>query len=241
MKRIAILQSNYIPWKGYFDLINSVDEFVIYDDAQYTKRDWRNRNLIKTKEGCKWLTIPVEVKNKYKQTIRETKVTNNKWSNKHLKIIKYNYCKAEGYNERIDWISDIYRQCENEVFLANINLHLIKEIMRFLGIRTKISLSSDYIIEGCTSDKIMNICLQSGAQEYLSGPSAKSYLDLYAFNKAGINVKWMNYSGYKEYPQPYPPFIHEVSILDLILNTGSDYVNYLNSFQGSLIQEYSAH
>jgi hypothetical protein len=237
MKRIAILQSNYIPWKGYFDLINSVDEFVIYDDAQYTKRDWRNRNLIKTKDGCKWLTIPAEVKNKYKQTIRDTKVTDNKWTNKHLKILKYNYSKAKYYNEGIDWINNIYKQCENEVFLSDINLLLIKEITGFLGIKTKISFSSDFIIEGCSSDKIVSICVQTGAKEYLSGPSAKSYLDLHAFDKAGIKVKWMNYSGYKEYPQPYPPFIHEVSILDVILNTGTNSVNYLNSFQGYSLQK----
>ena len=208
-----------------------VDEFVIYDDAQYTKRDWRNRNLIKTKDGVIWLTIPVEVKNKFKQTIRETKVSDNKWATKHLKIIKYNYSRAECYNEMIEWIIKIYKQCENELFLSDINLLLISEITGFLGIKTKISSSSDYIIEGDRSDKILNICIQAGAKEYLSGPAAKSYLDLVAFVKEGINVKWMKYSGYKEYPQSYPPFIHEVSILDVVLNAGLDSANYLNSFK----------
>jgi hypothetical protein len=237
MKRIAILQSNYIPWKGYFDLINSVDEFVIYDDAQYTKRDWRNRNLIKTKVGPKWLTIPVLVKNKFKQSIKETKVTDNRWTTKHLKIIKYNYSGAESYNDMIDWIHRIYRQCENEAFLSDINLLLIKEITGFLGISTKISFSSDYIPEGNRSEKILSICLQAGATEYLSGPAAKSYLDLAAFDKEGINIKWMDYSGYIEYPQSYPPFIHEVSILDVFLHMGSNSVNYLNSFQGGMLQQ----
>jgi hypothetical protein len=208
-----------------------VDEFVIYDDAQYTKRDWRNRNLIKTKDGVIWLTIPVEVKNKFKQTIRETKVSDNKWATKHLKIIKYNYHRAECYNEMIEWIIKIYKQCENEVFLSDINLLLIREITGFLGINTKITFSSDYIIEGDRSDKILNICLQAGAKEYLSGPAAKSYLDLVAFDKNGIDIIWMNYSGYKVYPQHYQPFVHEVSILDVVLNAGLDSVNYLNSFK----------
>jgi hypothetical protein len=230
MKRIAILQSNYIPWKGYFDMINMVDEFVIYDDAQYTKRDWRNRNLIKTKDGLLWLTIPVEVKNKYKQSIRDTKVSDNKWANNHLKIIKYNYSRAEFYNERIEWVENIFRHCEKEIYLSGINLFLIKEITEYLGIKTIISFSSDYIVEGSKSDKILNICLQSGAKEYLSGPAAKSYIDLDSFNKEGINVKWMDYSGYKEYSQLYPPFVHGVSILDLILNQGPHTVNYMNSF-----------
>jgi hypothetical protein len=237
MKRIAIVQSNYIPWKGYFDMINMVDEFVIYDDAQYTKRDWRNRNQIKTKDGPIWLTIPVEVKNKYQQIIRETKVASNKWANNHLKIIKYNYSRAGCYSEMIEWIDIVYGLCEKELFLSDINLVLIKEISEFLGIKTKLSFSSDYIIEGNKSDKIMNICVQSGAKEYLSGPAAKSYLDLSAFEKAGIAVKWMNYSSYREYSQLFPPFIHTVSILDVILNVGADTSKYLNSFQDCLLQE----
>jgi WbqC-like protein family len=230
LKKIAILQSNYIPWKGYFDIMNRVDEFVIYDDAQYTKRDWRNRNLIKTIDGAKWLTIPVEVKDKYKQIIRETKVSGNNWTNKHLKIIKHNYSRAEHFTEITEWLIKLYMQCENEIFLSDINLLLIREIAGYLGIKTKISFSSDYILEGDRSGKAMNICVQAGAKEYLTGPAAKSYLDIEAFNKEGIEVTWMDYSGYKEYPQLYPPFIHEVSIIDVMFNTGIDSVNYLNSF-----------
>ena len=211
-------------------MINMVDEFVIYDDAQYTKRDWRNRNLIKTNNGVMWLTIPVEVKNKFKQTIRETKVSGNNWTNKHLKIIKHNYSKTGHFKEIYDWFINIFKRCENEKFISDINLLFIREITEYLGIKTKISYSSDYIIEGNRSGKVMNICLQAGAGEYLTGPAAKNYLDIDEFYKRGINVKWMDYSGYKEYPQLYPPFIHEVSIIDLMFNTGIDSVNYLNSF-----------
>jgi hypothetical protein len=154
-----------------------------------------------------------------------------------LKIIKYNYSRAECYREMIEWINNIYKRCEKELFLSDINLFLIKEIAGFLGIKTKICLSSKYIIEGDKSDKIMNICIQSGANEYLSGPAAKSYLNLAAFDKEGINVKWMNYSDYREYLQLYPPFIHGVSIIDVILNKGVDTINYLNSFKGCIFQE----
>lgn len=230
LKKIAILQSNYIPWKGYFDTINMVDEFVIYDDAQFTKRDWRNRNLIKTNDGLKWLTIPVETKHKYKQTIKETKIANKNWTNKHLRTIHYNYSKTEYFHEIYNWLSRIFRRCENEIFISDINLLFIKEISEYFGIKTKISYSSDYMLEGDRSGKIMNICLQAGANEYLSGPAAKSYLDTEAFNKEGINVKWMDYSCYSEYPQLYLPFIHEVSIIDLLFNTGSASCKYLKSF-----------
>lgn len=230
MKKIAILQSNYIPWKGYFDMINMVDEFVIYDDAQYTKRDWRNRNLIKTVNGIKWITIPVEVKNKYIQSIRETKISGNDWITKHIKVIKHNYSRTEHFDEIFEWLNKIYDQIEKMVFLSEINLLFIREITGYLGIETKISLSSDYKLEGDRSGKTMNICIQAGAEEYLTGPAAKSYLNVDAFNKEGITVRWMDYTGYKTYNQLYPPFIHQVSIIDLLFNTGRNSVNYLNSF-----------
>jgi len=210
-------------------MINMVDEFVVYDDAQYTKRDWRNRNLIKTKIGLKWLTIPVDVKNKYRQAIKETKVIDSKWISRHIKTLNHNYSKAMCYDEMSEWINKVYGECENKKFLSDINLHLIHEITGFLGIRTKISTSSDYILEGDASSKLLNICLQTGASGYLSGPAAKSYLDLTAFEKAGIKVKWMDYTGYSEYPQIYPPFVDEVSILDLFLNMGKDSYKFLKS------------
>jgi hypothetical protein len=230
-KKVAILQSDYIPWKGYFDIIRKADEFIIYDDAQYTRRDWRNRNLIKTRDGINWLTIPVEVKNKYKQKIRETKVSGNKWTGRHRKILNHAYSGAAHYKEIDEWLSDILRRSEKEVFLSDINLMFISEIAGYLGIKTKISSSSDYIIEGGRSGKAMNICLQSGAGTYLSGPAAKSYLDIDAFSKAGISVEWMDYSDYKEYPQLYPPFIHQVSIIDLLFNTGCKAPEYLKELK----------
>jgi len=230
MKRIAILQSNYIPWKGYFDIINSVDEFVIYDDAQYTKRDWRNRNLIKTKVGLKWLTIPVIVKNKYKQTIKETMVAERLWTNKHLKAIKTNYSKAKLFSEINDWLSEIYYECENEKFLSDINLIFISEIASYLGIKTKITSSNNYLLEGNRSEKILKVCKQAGAKEYLTGPSAKGYLDSDLLEGNGIKVTWMDYTGYREYDQLFPPFFHNVSIIDLLLNKGSDAPRYLKSF-----------
>jgi hypothetical protein len=230
-KRIAILQSDYIPWKGYFDIINSVDEFIIYDDAQYTKRNWRNRNLIKTKAGLKWLTIPVEVKHKYKQTIREVKVVDSIWPDKHLKAIKHNYSKAKHFKEINDWLIEIYKTCEKETYLSDINLIFIREIASYLGIETKISFSCDYKLEGNRSDKAMKVCLDTGSDEYLSGPAAKVYLDTNKFEMNGIKVKWMDYTGYSEYNQLFPPFCHEVSIIDLLMNVGKEATKYMKSFE----------
>jgi hypothetical protein len=228
LKKIAILQSNYIPWIGYFDMMSRVDEFVIYDDAQFTKRDWRNRNRIKTPDGVMWLTIPVEVKDKFSQTIRETKVSGKAWIRKHCRTLNNNYSRSRHFNDIYEWLVKIYNKCQYEVFLSDINLLFIREITEYLGINTKISFSSDYSLIGDRSARIMNICLQAGSNEYLSGPAAKSYLDLEAFNRVGITVRWMNYSNYQEYPQLYPPFIHEVSILDLLFNIGEDSIKYMN-------------
>lgn len=111
-KRIAILQSNYIPWKGYFDMIAAVDEFILYDDMQYTRRDWRNRNQIKTPQGVQWLTVPVRVKGKYDQTIRETEIDGIDWAGTHWKIIAQNYRRAPRFEEVAAVFEPLYLQCQ---------------------------------------------------------------------------------------------------------------------------------
>lgn len=229
MKRIAILQSNYIPWKGYFDLINSVDEFVIYDDMQYTRRDWRNRNKIKTPDGLKWLTIPVEVKGKYFQKINETIVSDGGWALMHWKTICQFYSKAKFFKDYKLIFEDFYLGSQDH-HLSLINYRLIELVNSILGIKTKITWSTNYeLLEGQT-EKLLGICQQSGADVYLSGPSAKEYFDESLADKIGIKVEWMDYSGYPEYQQLYQPFEHGVSILDLIFNEGPNATNFMKSF-----------
>lgn len=115
MKKVAILQSNYIPWKGYFDLIAAVDEFILYDDMQYTRRDWRNRNQIKTPQGLQWLAVPVQVKGKYHQTIREAEIDGNDWAEVHWKTLVQNYRHALHFNEITAILDPLNRkfQCHN--------------------------------------------------------------------------------------------------------------------------------
>ena len=137
MKKIAILQSNYIPWKGYFDLINLVDEFILYDDMQYTRRDWRNRNKIKTPSGLQWLSIPVINKGKFYQKINETEVMDHDWCHDHWRSISLNYCKAPFFKEYEDRIRSIYEACEKETHLSQINYRFLTELCDILGIHTK--------------------------------------------------------------------------------------------------------
>jgi len=229
MKKIAIIQSNYIPWKGYFDFINMVDEFILYDDMQYTKRDWRNRNKIQTEQGLKWLTIPVEVKGKYHQKINETKISDYGWGKKHWGMLKQNYSKSPYFKEYKDIFEELYLNCDEE-YLSQINYKFIIVICNILGITTKIRWSSELnLIDGQT-ERLLGICKDCNADIYLSGPTAKGYFDEKLAKKENIKVEWMIYSGYIEYSQRYEPFEHGVSILDLIFNEGSNAAKFMKSF-----------
>lgn len=229
MKKIAILQSNYIPWKGYFDLINMVDEFILYDDMQYTKRDWRNRNKIKTSQGLKWLTIPVEVKGKYFQKINETKVSDKEWAENHWQQIKQNYSRAKYFKTYKDIFEELYLN-SNEDYLSQINYKFIIEICKILGIDTKIHWSDEFQLEGGQTEKLLGICKQLNAEVYISGPSAKGYFNEELAKKEGIKVEWINYEGYLKYNQRFGLFEHNVSILDLIFNEGPEAKKYMKSF-----------
>jgi len=227
MKKIAIVQSNYIPWKGYFDMINMVDEFVLYDDCQYTKRDWRNRNKIKTNNGLKWLTIPVEVKGKYHQKIKDTVVSDSRWRKKHWAAIVHNYANAVYFNDYKDHFETIFLS-GNEKNLSNINYRFITELNQILGLDTKISFSMDYKLTSTDgTEKLIQIIKQSGANKYLSGPTAKEYMNIKLLEEEDIIVEWMDYNDYPVYEQLYPPFKHKLSIIDLIFNTGKNAKNFM--------------
>jgi hypothetical protein len=229
LKKIIITQSNYIPWKGYFDAIHEADVFVLYDDMQYTKRDWRNRNKIKTQQGLQWLTIPVEVKGKFFQKIKDTKVSDPTWAIGHWNSIKNSYSKAPYFNEYKDFFEPLFIECK-EQYLSEINYRFLKSICSLLSIETRFESSSDYNLRGDRSEKLLNICLDSGATAYLSGPAAKDYLDLEIFQRENIRVQWLDYSGYPEYKQLYEGFDHGVSVIDLIFNVGPQTKNYMKSF-----------
>lgn len=230
MKKIAISQSNYIPWKGYFDLINSVDEFVIYDSVQFTKNDWRNRNRIKTAQGLKWLTIPVMTAGRYGQAISEVDVRDPHCFHRHWQSWLTHYATASYFHEYSDELKSLYFDCAEQK-LSRINLRFLTALCRWLLIPTKISSSTDYPHGGERSERLVQICRQAGASHYLSGPAARDYLDVGLFAKAGIAVEWMSYTGYRPYRQLNGAFEHQVSALDLILNEGPNARHYLLTCQ----------
>lgn len=222
-KKIAILQSNYIPWKGYFDLIASVDEFIIYDDVQFTKNDWRNRNIINTSNGPVWLTVPVG--KDIKRTIREVKIDST-WNKKHWNLIYQNYKNAPYFEDIALWLKAIYLENEYQT-LSQLNRVLIESICNFLNITTKITNSWDYKSKGLRTERLVNICLESNAKEYISGPSAKSYINQQLFVENNIKLTWFNYDNYPIYHQMQEKFIHQVSIIDLLFNCGKSSYLYL--------------
>ena len=227
-KVVAIVQSNYIPWKGYFDLIGQVDEFILYDDAQYTRRDWRNRNLIKSANGPKWLTIPVLVHGRYYQKIKDVEISDPQWGSEHWQTIQHNYARAPFFRQYRETFEQLYLHSE-ETHLSQVNYRFLAAICGILGIATQLSWSMSYkLCEGKT-ERLVDLCRQAGANTYISGPSAQVYLDVAQFEAVGIAVRFASYENYPVYNQLYPPFEHRVSILDLLFNTGPAAREYLTS------------
>ncbi len=224
--KVLITQSNYIPWKGFFDSIAMVDTYVVYDDMQYTRQDWRNRNIIKTEQGLKWLTIAVEMKGRLNKKIREIKIADKNWNKSHISTIKQSYKNAVHYKEMIDWIEPLYRNCDFE-FLTDINSHFIKNINHFLNINTHIVYSSDFNLLDDRNERLVNICKELGADKYLSGPKAKDYIDEELFLKNKLKIEYIDYSNYPVYSQLHGEFEHGVSVLDLIFNQGTKAINFL--------------
>lgn len=229
-KTIAICQSNYIPWKGFFDMIHLADEFILYDDMQYTKRDWRNRNIIKTPSGPQWLTIPVQTKSKFVQKIMDTVVVDSGWANLHLNALHHNYARAAFFDAYRPLLSDLYGRARELTRLSDINRLFIENICSLLNIKTKISWSTDYNASGNKVDRLISLCHAARATRYISGPAAKTYIDPVLFQKAGIELCYMDYSGYPTYSQLFDPFDHAVTIFDLILNEGPASTDKMKTF-----------
>lgn len=225
-KNVAIVQSNYLPWKGYFDLIAACDEFILYDDMQYTRRDWRNRNQIKTADGAQWLTVPVKVKGKYEQPIRETEIDGHAWAAQHLRSIQHAYSKTPHYSEIMALLKPILEAPPTH--LSPLNRALLETLCAYIGIVTKLTNSWDYTLRGDKSERLADLAAQAGATTYISGPAAKNYLDETPFRERGIAVEWFDYSGYPEYPQLWGAFTHHVSVVDLLFNVGQDARTFMN-------------
>ena len=226
MKRVAILQSNYLPWKGVFDMINQVDIFVFLEDVQYTKRDWRNRNKILSNSGSRWITVPVKNKGRKGQLIQDVRVDiSQNWQYIHYNTFQMNYGRAP-YFKKYKWIiEDIYMD-KKWVNLSKLNIYSTKLIAKELGINTEFIASTSLDVKGTKDDRLIAICKKLNADYYLSGPAAKDYIISSKFEQEGLELDYIKYE-YPKYKQLHEPFTHYVTILDLIFNVGPDAPYYI--------------
>jgi hypothetical protein len=227
MRRVAAIQSNYIPWRGYFDAIALADEFILLDEVQYTKRDWRNRNRIKTAQGVSWITVPVQVKGRYHQRIDEVEVSDPTWAERHWQTLRHAYAASPSFDAVEAPIRALYEDVAKITRLSEINRTLIEGLSAQIGIRTPLSWSTDYPSEGSKTERLLTLCESAKADEYISGPAARSYLDQELFESRGIAVRWLDYENYPEYPQLHPPFDPAVSVVDLLFNAGVEARKYM--------------
>ncbi len=222
--KVGVIQSNYIPWRGYFDFIDNVDTFIIYDDVQYSKGSWRNRNQIKYLNGLKWITLPVKVN--LGMNINEVTLKNDAWKKEHADLIKLCLGNAPYFKEAMDvWEKGISINTE---LLSDLNVSITRVICDYLDIKTKIIRSEPFDLNGTKTDRLMELFEKVGATSYLSGPAAESYLDVELFKKNKISLVYKSYT-YKEYSQQFGEFSPAVTILDLIANMGPESKNYYKS------------
>lgn len=224
--RCVILQPSYIPWRGFFDLIHRADVFVFYDDVQYDKHGWRNRNRIKTPSGPQWLTIPVHSRGVTSGvSIKDVAINNDSdWPRKHLASLRQNYAKAPHFADYLPWLERVYAAPPS--LLADFTISTTIELAVTLGIATRFVRSSELSVGGGKTDRLIAITKHLGCDQYLTGPSARAYIEPGKFAAAGIGLEYIDYR-YPEYPQLHPPYDPQVSILDLLFMTGTAAPRYI--------------
>jgi hypothetical protein len=230
--RVGVIQSNYVPWKGYFDIVNDVDLFVFYDDIQYTKNDWRNRNRVKTPRGPAWLTIPTG--GDLQRRICDVLLPLGNWGRRHWRTLVQNYQGARFFSRYRDFFEDVYLG-GRFTHLSELNQFLITHIAKeLLGSRARFADSREYgLPAGERTERLIALILKTGARCYVSGPTARDYLDESRIRGAGIELVYKDYSGYPEYAQPFPPFVHQVSILDTLFCCGPESPRYIWGWRDS--------
>lgn len=226
--RVCIIQSCYIPWKGFFDLIGRCDEYVIFDGVQYVKRHWHNRNRIKTSHGIEWLTIPVVTRGRFEQRIDEVEIE-KPWADKHWRTLELAYKRAPFFDSLAPVVRGWYERAANEHRLTNVNEIFLRGIAGLLALKTNITRDIAYPASGSKTERLLGIARSAGADSYLSGPSARDYLDEAMFNSVGISTEWMNYDRYPEYSQLHGGFEHSVTVLDMLFNCGAEASRYFSN------------
>ena len=223
--RVTILQPSYLPWLGFFEQMTRSDKFVLLDDVQYTRRDWRNRNKVRVKEGWVWLTVPVQQKSRFSQRLLETRIDNSvSWRRKHLETLRQHYCKAPFFEKYFPRCQQIYEK--DWEFLFDLCLETIQFLKEEMGIETPLLRSSEMKLSGEKTERLVSICRELGATHYLSGESGSDYISQEDFSNQGIELEYQNYE-HPVYPQRYPGFVPHLSTIDLLFNCGEQSLSIL--------------
>jgi len=238
--KCVVLQPSYIPWRGYFHQIYKADVFIFYDDVQYEKHGWRNRNRIKTPNGARWLSIPVLNKGAVAKKIPINEIAINGkqsfWREKHLKTLQQSYQKAPFYARYESVLSEFYAR--NDRLLADFTIDLTVALAKELGIeKTIFRRSSEFTVQGKKTERLLCLLKNVGATHYITGAAARNYLDEGKFAEAGINLEYMTYD-YPEYAQLYPPFDAQISILDLLFMKGNEAGDFIWNFDNKTNRHY---
>ena len=226
--KCVILQPSYIPWRGYFHQIHKADAFVFYDDVQYDKHGWRNRNRIKTHQGIRWLTIPVLANDAPVEhtPIKQIMIDQRQpWNRKHWMTLAQSYASAPFFPRYAEFLEAFYHN--PPLYLADFTIELTVALARQLGIdHTRFIRSSEMNVAGAKTERLIHILTCLGADHYITGPAAKNYIDSSQFTAAGIRLEYMEYN-YPEYAQLYPPYDPQVSVLDLMFMKGPQALAYI--------------
>ena len=215
---LSCIQPSFFPWKGYFHMLQRSDVFVFHDNIQYDKQSWRNRNIIKTRHGKRWLTVPVKINDNWRQNINEVRIdTHQPWQSNHLNLIKSAYLKAPYFGMIFPILEEVYATAWERI--SDLDIYATKKISEMLGINTQFVRASDLSVSGHKTDRLIQICKILGAHKYISGPSARNYIEEDKFIKNKIELEYMDYY-YPEYPQLHGTFDHFVSILDVLFHCG---------------------
>jgi hypothetical protein len=229
-KTIAIVQSNYVPWKGYFDLMAVADEFVLFDEVQFTRRDWRNRNRIITNGTARWLTIPVRTAGRSRAPIDTIEIADPSWAKRHWARLQTSYRRSAYFRWLSPRLESLYQQAPELSRLTTVNELFLRCLANLIELPTQLMRSSDVPHQARTpTGRLIEICQARGATVYVSGPSARAYIDAAQFANAGIALCYANYSGYPEYHQGTAVFDHHTSLLDTLFNCGPDTRGHLKS------------
>lgn len=226
--KIAIAQPTYLPWLGYFDLLDQVDAFVILDHVQFEKQSWQQRNRIKTPQGLQWLTVPVMFRGRFGQSICEVEIRDRESWRKHLRTIELNYRRAPFF---ADYFQELAERLGGECsHLLELNVRLIEWFMNVLGIRTPLCFSSRLNVQGKRTELLANICSFLGATTYVSPIGSAGYLlrEIDLLEHRSIEIRFHNYE-HPEYQQMFPPFVAYASVLDLLFNEGGRALEIIRS------------